>query len=104
MRRQIERRLAFAEEFLPLPITAKRFVTRTQRLAKRKRISVSSAMDAIVRELSDPELEALAAELENLAFGSDTAARDKAKREFFAAAGCPDLDKTNVQEMEGFTW
>ena len=48
------------------------------------------AFEALVRNVSDDELERLSAELERIAFGDDIAARDAAKREAFAAAGCPD--------------
>ncbi len=46
-------------------------------------------MDTLLKDLSDGELASLGAEFEQIVFGSDTAARDAAKREVFAAAGYP---------------
>jgi hypothetical protein len=85
----IRRRLSRVEEALPVPLTAATFTTRAYRLARRSGMSTSSAMDTLLEDLSDGELASLGAELEQIAFGSDTAARDAAKREVLAAAGYP---------------
>jgi hypothetical protein len=108
MLRGLERRLARVEALRPIPVTAERFLALSRRRVK-PGADVGSAMAKVAQELSDAELESLAAELEEMAFGSDTAARDAAKREFFAAAacplpGCPDLDKNKLPETEEFTW
>jgi hypothetical protein len=47
-------------------------------------------MTNVLKEVGDSELDFLASELERIAFGDDTAARDAAKREVLAAAGYPD--------------
>jgi hypothetical protein len=46
-------------------------------------------MDTLLKDLSDGELDSLEAEFEQIVFGSDTAARDAAKRQVLAAAGYP---------------
>jgi hypothetical protein len=89
MLRSVRRRLDQLEESLPIPVTAERFVTRAYRLARRSRVSTSSVTDTLVKGLGDNELDSLGAELEQIVFGSDTAARDAAKREVLAAAGYP---------------
>jgi hypothetical protein len=71
-------------------MTAERFYARAQQYAKHKGVSVGDAMTNLLKEVSDGELESLEAEFEQMAFGSDTAARDAAKRAFFAEAGYPD--------------
>jgi hypothetical protein len=47
------------------------------------------AIGTLAKDLSDNELDSITAGCERLAFGSDTAARDAAKRETYAAAGYP---------------
>lgn len=86
----IRRRLSRVEEFLPLPLTAERFMARSHQLAKRTGTSYWSAFEKLLQDVSDAELASLAAEFEYIEFGSDTAARDAAKRKFFAEAGYPD--------------
>ncbi len=61
-------------------------------------------MDTLLKDLNDGELASLGAEFEQIAFGSDIAARDAAKREVFAAAGCPVLDNDNSPAAEECTW
>ncbi len=104
MTRGVKRRLAQIEELMPLPINAERFVARARRRARRTGKNVEASMAAVAQELSDAELESVAAELEKIVFGSDTAARDAAKREVFAAMGCPDLDKNNLNGTEACAW
>jgi hypothetical protein len=53
-------------------------------------VSVGDAKTNFLKDVSDSELESLSAEIERTAFGSDTAARDAAKRTFFDEAGYPD--------------
>ena len=89
MMHSIRRRLSRVEEFLPLPMTAERFYARAQQRARRTGGSVEDAIATLAKELSDDELDCIAAAFEQIAFGSDTAARDAAKREVFAAAGYP---------------
>ena len=54
-------------------------------------------MTSLLKDVSDGELESLAAEFERLAFGSDTVARDAAKRKVFAATGYPDWTNPRAQ-------
>ncbi len=100
MLRGIEKRLSHLEASIPLPINAERFIARARRRARRTGKNVEASMAAVAQELSDAELESVAAEFEHIVFGSDTAARDAAKREFFAAAGYPDLDNAAWQPTE----
>jgi cytochrome c553 len=90
MLRSIRRRLSRVEEFLPIPITAERFYARAQQHARRTGGSVGSAIETLAKNLSDSDLDSISAEFEQIAFGSDTTARDAAKREVFAAAGYSD--------------
>jgi hypothetical protein len=85
----IRRRLSRVEESLPIPITAERFYARAQLQAKRTGGTVGDAIGTLAMDLSDGELESITTQFEQLAFGSDTAARDAAKRETLAAAGYP---------------
>ena len=94
----IRRRLSRVEEFLPLPLTAERFYTRAQQYAKHKGVSVGDAMTNLLKDVSDGELESLEAEYEQMAFAADTAARDAAKRAFFAEAGYPNWTSPPVEE------
>lgn len=102
MLRGLERRLARIEESDLLPVTAERFLARARRLAKRNGGDLGSAMAKLAQELTDAELEAAAAEFEQIVFGSDTAARDAAKRAAFAEAGCPELDKSDLRGTEDY--
>jgi hypothetical protein len=102
--RGIDRRLSRLEESIPVALTAATFAARAHGLAKRSRLSISSAMDTLLKDLSDGELASLGAEFEQVAFGSDLAARDAAKREVFAAAGCPVLDKHDPPGVEECIW
>jgi hypothetical protein len=100
----IRRRLTRVEEFLPLPLTAERFYARARQYAKHKGVSIGDAMTKLLKDVSDGELESLEAEFEQMAFGSDTAARDAAKRAFFAEAGYPDWTSPPVEESRGEGW
>jgi hypothetical protein len=73
-------------------MTAERFFARAQLHAKRTGGSVGDAIGTLAKDLSDSELESITAEVERLAFGSDTAARDAAKREFFCRSGLSRLE------------
>jgi len=102
MLRTVRRRVSRIEESIPGPTTAERFITRAHRLAKRTGGNFQSAISTLARDLSDVELDSVTGEFERIAFGSDTAARDAAKREAFAAAGyCPDPYKQYRNEMNG---
>jgi len=83
---------------MPVPLNAERFLARASQLARRSGVSTSSAMDKLFKDLSDSELDSLGAELERIVFGSDTAARDAAKREVLAAAGFPVWSDPPVKE------
>jgi hypothetical protein len=85
----IRRRLLRVEESLPVPATAERFYARAQTHARRAGGNVVSSIETLVKELSDDDLGSLAVELEQIVFGSDTVARDAAKRKVLAAAGYP---------------
>ena len=60
-------------------------------------------MESLISKVSDDELERLTAEFERLAYGSDTVARDAAKRAFFAEAGYPDWNPP-VEESRAEGW
>jgi hypothetical protein len=100
----IKRRLCRVEQLLPVPMTAERFVTRAHRLARRSHVSTSSAMDTLVKDLSDTELASLEAEFEQIVYGSDTAARDDAKLATLAAAGYPVWSGPPVEESREEGW
>ncbi len=85
----IRKRLSRVEDSV-LPMTAARFYARAQKHARRHGGSVVDAIGTLAKDLSDSELESIAFEFEQIVFGSDTAARDTAKRETLAAAGYPD--------------
>ena len=99
MLRTIRRRLSQIEEAIPLPVTAERFLDRAERHARRTGSSVDAAVEALVQDLSDRDLASLNAEFEQLAFGSDTAARDAMRSRVRAAAGYPSW--TTVSTAEG---
>jgi hypothetical protein len=103
MQRHFERRIASLEEFI-LPLSASVFLERAREQARRRGTSLGSAIDSLISKASDDELERLAAELERLAFGSDTAARDAAKRKVLAAAGYPDWTSPPVEESRDEGW
>ncbi len=104
MLRGVKQRLDRVEAFLPLPITAARFYARARQIARHTRRSLGSTYEIISKELSDNELESLAAELERAAFGDDTAARDTAGRETLIAAGYPDWTSEVVEEQRDEGW
>ena len=89
MLHSIRRRLSRVEEYFPVPITAERFNARAQQYAKRTGMSVEDVVGILVKDLSDVDLDSLTTAYEQIAYGSDTAARDAAKRETLAAAGYP---------------
>ena len=90
MLRGVRRRLAHLEESIPIPLTAERFLIRANIRATRTGGGLGSAITTLLGDLSDNELDSLQAEFEQAVFGSDTEARDKARRETLAAAGYPD--------------
>jgi hypothetical protein len=67
-------------------------------------VSTSLAMDRLIKEFSDSELESLGAELEQIVFGADTAARDAAKHEVLAAAGYSVWSDPPVEESRDEGW
>jgi hypothetical protein len=87
MLHRFRRRLSRIEESLPHFVTAERFVGRAHRLGRHTGENLGSAMAAVARDLTDGELDSLTAEFERIVFGSDTAARDKAKRKLLSEAG-----------------
>lgn len=80
MLRTLNRRLTRVEDTIPLFLTLERFVTRVEQRMKRTGESFDSAIEKLLQDLSKEELQVLAKEGERAAFGSDTAARDEAKR------------------------
>jgi hypothetical protein len=78
----VRRRLSRVEESIPVPATAERFYARACRYAERTDGSVESAIAVLAKDLSDSDLDSIAAEFERIAFGDDTAARDAAKQKF----------------------
>ena len=100
MLRSIRRRLSRVEEFLPIPITAERFYARAQQHARRTGGSVGSAIETLAKNLSDSDLDSISAEFEQIAFGSDTTARDAAKLEVLAAAGYPDWNLAGEESRD----
>jgi hypothetical protein len=103
MQRCIGRRIASLEQSI-LPLTTSVFLERARKQARRRGMSLGSAMDLLIAKASDDELERLTEEFECLAFGSDTAARDAAKREVLAAAGYPDWTSPPVEESRDEGW
>jgi pantoate kinase len=103
MRSAIAQRVTRLEESI-LPLTASALMDRARKLARRRGLSLSAARDSLIAKATDSELKALAAEFEQIVFGSDTAARDAAKREVFAAAGIPDwsVSPDAKSEVEGW--
>jgi hypothetical protein len=99
MLRGVRRRISHLEESIPLAITAERFLARAHGYARRAGGSVESAIATIAQELSDSELHSLTDEFEQIAFGSDIAARDAAKREVYAEAGYPDWTSAAGEEQ-----
>ena len=89
---------------MPLPLTAERFMVRVNQRARRSGVSASSAMDTLLKDVSDDELASLEAEFEQMVYGSDTAARDAAKREVVAAAGYPVWSVPPVDQSREEGW
>jgi cytochrome c553 len=96
----IRRRLGRVEEVLPVPMTAERFYARAQQHARKAGGSIGDAMGTLAKDLSDNELDSIAAEFEQLAFGSNAAARDAAKGEVLATAGYPVWNLPSEESME----
>lgn len=80
MLRGVMSRISTLERLIRIPVTADIFWTRVNEHARRDQTSVDGAVDSLVRELSDQDLDCLTEESEQLVFGSDVAARDDAKR------------------------
>lgn len=78
--RSIGRRLDRIELAIPQPITRERFITRVRQHVQRTGAGLEAAIATLVRDLSDGELASLGAEVEQVLFGSDTAARDAARQ------------------------
>jgi len=98
MLRSVGRRLSRLEESIPIPITAERFVARAYQQAGRAGSSYDSAVQVLAQDLSDSELASVTAELEQILYGSDMAARDAARRSTLAAAGYPVWSAAPVAE------
>jgi cytochrome c553 len=69
----------YLEQRWPRRQTLARFRENARRIAHRTKTSFESAVQTLLRELSDEDLESLAAEAASIAFGNDTAARDEVK-------------------------
>jgi len=80
MLRNVSRRLDRIELAIPLPITRERFVARVRQHTQRTGAGLEAAIATLLRDLSDRQLASLGAEVEQVMFGSDIAARDAAKR------------------------
>lgn len=78
----VRRRLTSLETSI-LSTIATRFLERAHRHAQRVGGSFGTSVEVLARDLSDADLNSLIAELEEMAFGSDTAARDAARHEVF---------------------
>jgi hypothetical protein len=103
MQRHLARRIESLEESI-LPLTGSAFLERVRKHARRSGKSYESALQSLVSKLSDNELDRLTTEVEWLAFGDDTAARDAAKRETLAAAGYTDWQNLPGQESRDQGW
>jgi hypothetical protein len=79
MWRTINRRLDHIELTIPLPVTRERFIARVRQHIPRTGASLEAELATLVRDLSDNELDSLGAEVEQVLFGSDVAARDAAR-------------------------
>ena len=80
MLRAINRRIARVEQIMPIPVSRERFLARVRKEMERTGERVESSIATLLRDLSDSELDSLRAEVEQVMFGSDIAARDAAKR------------------------
>lgn len=91
MLRTLSRRLTRVAETVPLPLTLVRFTDRVQQRMRWTGESFDSAVANLLEDLSEAELQLLCEECEHAVFGSDTAARDEAKRrvlrEYYNATG-----------------
>jgi len=76
------------------------FFARAKAHARRSGTTFGSAFDSLLSKVSDDDLEHLTGDLERMAFGDDTAARDAAKREVLAAAGYPVWNLPGEELME----
>jgi hypothetical protein len=85
MLRNFSRRLDRIELAIPLPITRERFVARVRQHIQRTGAGLEAAIATLLRDLSDSELDSLRAEVEQVMFGSDVAARDAARLEVLRA-------------------
>ncbi len=90
MLRNISKRLSRVEETIPLPFTPERFSARVQQRIRRTGESFDVAIKALLKDLNEAELHWLVEEGERAAFGSDTAARDEAKRKVLGEYYNPD--------------
>jgi hypothetical protein len=104
MLRGVGRRLSRLEESIPVPITPERFVARANEQARRAGSTYDAAVQNLARDLSNDELAKITAEFEQMLYGSDTAARDAARRAALAAAGYPVWSGPPVEESRDEGW
>jgi hypothetical protein len=104
MLRSVRRRITILERSIPVPLTAAIFSARVEKHAHQTGASWDTAFQSLISKVSDDELDRLATEFERLAFGDDIAARDAAKRAFFAGAGYPDWTSPPVAESRDEGW
>ena len=76
----IKRRISALERSIWTRTTADRFLSRVELHARLTGLSFEAAFQALIVSLSDEDLARLTQEVEQAAFGGDTAARDAAKR------------------------
>lgn len=79
MLRGVSRRISTLERSIPLAMTAELFWAHAEKYARRNGTSCEAATEALAAALSDDELDRLTSEFEQIAFGSDIAAREAAK-------------------------
>jgi hypothetical protein len=72
--------MSVLERSIQLPITAEIFLARVQERARLTGASFDDSFQSLIVSLSDRDLECVAEELMQLAFGSDTEARNEAMR------------------------
>jgi hypothetical protein len=99
MLHRVRRRISNLEESISVPISAERFLSRAHEHARRAGVSVQAAIGTLAQDLSDGEVDSIAAELEQLVFGADTAARDAAWRRAMMVVDEGVLRDSNVESL-----
>jgi hypothetical protein len=100
MLRSLKGRIAVLERSIPVPLTAAIFSARVDKHAHQTGESWDTAFQSLISKVSDDELDRLATGFERMTFGDDIAARDAAKRAFFAEAGYPDWNSTGEESRD----